>query len=279
MEYLFAQPYWIVVFAFAGIGAGLACGGHTLVRRSIPYKDLVSHNDVAGFLLAVVGVIYAVLIAFVVIVVWQQYNDAESRYGDEVSSVADIHASARALPLADAKRTQKLVHQYVLLMISEEWPAMRTGGNSAKATAVLDTLMEDVRSVDPQDGVGTIARERLSEVTQHAFDLRNRRLSDNAESLPPVLWLSLVFGAVITVGFGYLFGVEKFRVQLLMTASVAALIALMFVLLVEFDYPFRRDSAISSERWVQLERYLDVHGDAAWNVPLKNRAALAILTR
>ena len=52
------------------------------------------------------------------------------------------------------------------------------------------------------------------------------------------------------------------RVQLIMTGAVAALIGLMFVLLVELDFPFRRDSAISPDRWLELERYIDITGDA-----------------
>jgi high-affinity Fe2+/Pb2+ permease len=104
-------------------------------------------------------------------------------------------------------------------------------------------------------------RMYLRETLARLRDLRNRRLSDNGETLPPVLWAALLAGAVITVGFGFLFGVKNFRIQLIMTGAVAALIAMMFTLLVELDFPFRRDTAISANRWINLQRFLGLPSD------------------
>lgn len=260
---LLSLPYWLLMLLFVGGAAGAACAVHALVRRFVPYRDLADQNDVAGFMIAIVGIIYAVLLAFVIVIVWQQYNESDTNYGSEVSAAADIHAFARSLPVAQARSTQALVHRYIREMIDREWPAMRDGRHSTVATATLASLEQTVAGVRPRDVEQEDARSHLLESVQRVFDLRNRRLADNSETLPPVLWAALILGAVITVAFGYLFGVAKFRIQLLMTASIAALIAIMFTVLVELDFPFRRDSAIDAGRWVELERYLDIAGDAA----------------
>ena len=47
----------------------IAVAGLTLVQRLVPSRLRREHNDVAGFIYAVLGVIYAVLIALVVIAV------------------------------------------------------------------------------------------------------------------------------------------------------------------------------------------------------------------
>ena len=47
----------------------IAVTGLTLVQRLVPLRLRKEHNDVAGFIYAVLGVIYAVLIALVVIAV------------------------------------------------------------------------------------------------------------------------------------------------------------------------------------------------------------------
>ena len=49
-----------------------------IVRKVYGHSLMAKHNDVAGFIYAVIGVIYAVLLAFVVIVEWEMFRDAAS---------------------------------------------------------------------------------------------------------------------------------------------------------------------------------------------------------
>jgi len=48
-----------------------------LVARFTPGDIRLAHNDRAGFILAVIGVVYAVLLAFVAIGTWERFNQAE----------------------------------------------------------------------------------------------------------------------------------------------------------------------------------------------------------
>jgi uncharacterized protein YacL len=51
--------------------------GLYIVRSFHPPEKFKLHNDVAGFIFATLGVIYAVMLAFLVIVTWQDYDEAE----------------------------------------------------------------------------------------------------------------------------------------------------------------------------------------------------------
>ena len=57
--------------------------GFELVHRLVPAQSRQRHNDVAGFIYAALGVIYAVLLALVVIAVWQQYQAADATVEQE----------------------------------------------------------------------------------------------------------------------------------------------------------------------------------------------------
>lgn len=253
---VFSLPYWAVMAIISGSAIIVACAGHAFVRRVVPYHDLVKHNDVAGFTIAIIGVIYAVMLAFVVVVVWEQYNDADSRYGDEVSAIANLDAYSRVMPAADRAAIHAMTAHYVRLMIQEEWPAMLRGDDSPAAAQVLSDIEQTLIAAQPKDTRSALVQLRLMESLQRAKDDRARRLSDNQQTLPYVLWVALLIGAVITVCFSYLFGVENFRAQLAMTASVALLIAVSFTLLIELDFPFRRDAAIGPDRWIFLQHSL-----------------------
>src|SRR3712207_4726955 len=54
----------------------LAVGGLALVQYLVPWQVREQHNDVAGFIYAVLGVLYAVLLGFVTISVWEDFEVA-----------------------------------------------------------------------------------------------------------------------------------------------------------------------------------------------------------
>src|SRR3712207_7651418 len=89
------------------IGVCLAAvAGLELVQRLVPAEKRQQHNDVAGFLYAVVGIVYAVLLALLVIAVWEQYQRALETVEGEANSVADIAWIAHRLPETDRKSTR-----------------------------------------------------------------------------------------------------------------------------------------------------------------------------
>jgi hypothetical protein len=65
--------------------------GPVIVRRRVNLDKLTTNNEVAGFKFAVIGVLYAVLLAFAVIVVWEKFNDAEKFVAQEVGGAAALY--------------------------------------------------------------------------------------------------------------------------------------------------------------------------------------------
>lgn len=61
-------PTWLVAVLFVVVMPAAVVAVQVGIRRTRPALAEGRHNEVAGFLIAVVGVIYAVLLAFVVIV-------------------------------------------------------------------------------------------------------------------------------------------------------------------------------------------------------------------
>lgn len=232
-----------------GTMMALACLGHWIVYRYVPHRDFVKHNDVAGFLLAIVGVIYAVLLSFVVVVVWQEFENSDGVAQREASAVADMYRLSGTYPDPLRQRIRSELRNYVHLMISDEWPAMRLGGVSRSARDVTATLAGQLSSYRPRAPDQIQAHGQVLEILRVFLDSRRQRLHDNETGIPTILWWALIASAVITLGFVYLFGMENFTIQLLMTALLSAIIGLMFTLIIELDYPFRGDTSISPHSW------------------------------
>ena len=64
--------------------------GPLLARRRFGLERLMTNNEIAGFKFATVGVIYAVLLAFAVIIAWERFSDAESAVVQESGASATL---------------------------------------------------------------------------------------------------------------------------------------------------------------------------------------------
>ena len=95
--FLASLPIWLAFCLVVVVTTIVAMGAPLLVRRLVGLERLVTNNEVAGFKFAVVGVIYAVLLGFAVIAVWEKFRDAEAAAGREASAVIAVHRLSGAL--------------------------------------------------------------------------------------------------------------------------------------------------------------------------------------
>jgi hypothetical protein len=105
----------------------LALAGFELVQRLVPVVSRQRRNDVAGFIYAALGVIYAVLLALVVIAVWETYRAASETVEQKANAAAEIFWLADRLPEPRGTHIQELVRSYAEEVVHREWPLMEQG--------------------------------------------------------------------------------------------------------------------------------------------------------
>ena len=98
-----------------------------MVQRLVPASSRQPHNDVAGFIYAALGVIYAVLLALVVIAVWEQYQAASETVEQEANATAEIFWLGYELPEPEGTHVQELARSYAEEVVHKEWPLMAQG--------------------------------------------------------------------------------------------------------------------------------------------------------
>ena len=106
----------------------VAVGGLVLVQRLVSTERRKQHNDVAGFIYAVLGVSYAVLLGLMLIAVWEQWNAAQDVASDEANELAGIFWFAHALPQPEGRHIQELARSYAQVVVEEEWPLWSKAG-------------------------------------------------------------------------------------------------------------------------------------------------------
>jgi Protein of unknown function (DUF4239) len=234
----------------------VAVGGLVMVQRLYSTERRKQHNDVAGFIYAVLGVSYAVLLGLMLIAVWEQWNAAQDVASDEANELAGIFWFAHALPQPEGRHIQELARSYAQVVVEEEWPLMEQGRSSPKAWATLDQLRGTILGLDPPTGAQQVRYNQVLEQLHALGDARRERLLAANEGLAPILWVVLIGGGVITIAFTYLFGLDNTVVHTLMVAALAMILSLSLFTVAALDYPFKGDVRIHPAAFEQvLERF------------------------
>ncbi|HUI21213.1 MAG TPA: DUF4239 domain-containing protein [Methylocella sp.] len=244
--FLSGLPLWIAVVVLVALPSMAAMYGPVLIRRRFGLEPLASNNEIAGFKFATVGVIYAVLLAFAVIVVWQKFSDAEAAVVQEAGASATLYRlAAGAVP--EAAATRSALTGYLNLAIEREWPRMAEGEESREVTRALDALyaaaLRLTESKSKDAAISGAMFAQLDTLTQ----ARRSRLHAAAGAVPGVLWAALFCGALLTVGFAFFFGSENLPAQVIMIGILSAIVFMGLLVIVSIDHPFTGPVHISSE--------------------------------
>jgi hypothetical protein len=258
VTWIYAIPAWLFMSASVIGACALACGALALVRRNITRNEEIRHNDVAGPILTIIGTMLAVMISFMVVGVWQEYDNAAQTAQQEASALSDLHHLADAYPPGERALVQNAVDRYITLVVIKEWPAMRQGAESTAAHDQAYVIARIVNGWRPSNPTDLSLQDRGIERVGQFLDARRNRILDNRQGIPMVLWATMLFIGAITVVFSFYFRVDRPKAQYLMVIAETAVITIMFTLIAELDYPFRGDIAVDPYSFEHVMRAL--HG-------------------
>ena len=230
----------------------VAVGGLILVQRLMPSAQRQEHNDVAGFIYAVLGVAYAVLLGLMVVAVWQDWQAAEETTADEANELDAVFWLAHGLPQPQGRHIQEIANSYARVVVDEEWPLMEQGEASPRAWDLLDQLRGGIEAFDPTTEAQRVLYDQELQRVHELSDARQERLLEARAGLPTILWVVLLLGGVIVVSFTYLFGLRSTAVHTLMVAALALTIALVLFTVGALDYPFRGDIQVGPDAFESL---------------------------
>lgn len=223
----------------------LALLGLAVVRRSVSHERLARHTDVAGYVYAVIGVLYAVILAQVVVAAWEEYRDARGVAATEANAVLNLARLAQVWPEEDRRRIHEGLDAYARNVIDVEWPAMAEG----RFGPTLETdLVQQLWQAVNEAGVRTENRNPTYAASLEQLDnldeARRNRVLLGENALPEQMTLTLLIGAVVTVAFSYVFAVDDGWIHGLMTAALATLVALLLLLEYQLETPYEGVAAI-----------------------------------
>ena len=237
----------VLVTVGGSIGTGL------LVQRYLPVAQRQENNDVAGLAFAIIGVLYAILLTFVTISVWESNDAAQDSSRREARAVVDLRHYAAALPEADAVRVRELSDRYAEVVVTREWPRMAAGERVDRSGD--DTIEELWRVVDHTAPADDAALARQAEARSSLRELsvaRDARLAAIHAGLPGVMWLALLLGSGIALANALMFGVAGKGEYLTIIAMLAAMCTLLLYAVYQMEYPYQRAERVTADVFVDV---------------------------
>jgi hypothetical protein len=238
MLFLTSQPLWLAALILVLPATLLSMAGPLIVRRYVPLNRLRINNEVAGFKSATIGVLYAVLLAFAVVVVWEKFNRAESEVAKEASAAATIYRLTDGMDSEHGATIRKATTDYLKAAIAKDWPAMEQGSHSPEVNIALLDIYRALLKFHSFNANESITIAEVLRQVDNISDARRERLVMAEGIVPSIIWVVLFGGAFVTIGFTFFFGSENVRAQAVMTGALAVLIFAGLLTIVVIDHPF-----------------------------------------
>jgi Protein of unknown function (DUF4239) len=235
--FLSSLPLWLLIALIVVVPTAAAMVAQVLIHNRVGVAGLAKNNEIAGFKFATVGVIYAVLLAFTVVVVWEKFNDAQSAVADEAGATAALFRYAQGTePEVIAMRTA--LTTYLKAAIEDDWPAMAREAESPATVRALDSLYAAAIALNRSGLRGLADMEEVFRQLDNVTAARRIRVHLASGLVPNVIWSVLFMGALLTVGFTLFFGSENLLAQASMTGILSVLVTMGLVVIISIDHPF-----------------------------------------
>jgi hypothetical protein len=150
-------------------------------------------------LLAPMGLIFGLLVGFLVADVWADRGDASAAVSQEASALRDVDLLMAAFP-AERPHVQLLLREQIDRYVTVEWAEMTDGSATLTAAPTGLVAIQDLALGLPVQTEGQrVAQDRVVDYVDRALDARRTRLVLSTSAIDPLRLVALYLVAVVTL--------------------------------------------------------------------------------
>lgn len=251
--HLLQIPPFLLFILMVSIGGLFAGVGTYLFRKYIRLKILRSHNEVTGFLFLSIASFYALLLSFVVFVVWDQLNETRGNASKEGSSAMGLYRDIKFYPdTIESKELLAIYLDFVYNVIDDEFPNMEQMKSSRKTPESFDKVYYKIEHLNPKNPFQV---QLVGEMFNHLNELdtyRGLRTTSMETEISPPMWLPLILGAIITIICAMLMDIEHTRMHVGLNTLLGIFIGMFFFTIILLDHPFTGSHGIKPKSYKQI---------------------------
>ncbi len=239
-------PIWLLLIAVVAGVIGLMLLLVWLIRRLVPAVREGFDAEVSSQMLGAVATLFGLLLAFIVVIAYQGYSDAQSNVSNEAGALAAIVRDSGAFPQRNRNRVRGAVGAYVRAVVDDEWPRLHEGKDSRRAVAAVEGMYAAIQGLNPTSPRTVSFYDDSVQQLTSTLEARRKRLDDAVGGLPWVIGALLIVGSIVIVGYTVLVGSRSYWFHASGAAAIALVLALALVVLLDLSYPFSGDLSVGS---------------------------------
>jgi hypothetical protein len=224
-----------------------------IVQRFVEIEFRCKRHDVGSVVFLQLGVVFAVLLAFVFIEAWGEYNEAAQAINLEVGAMHGVAMIAATLPPAQADTILTSERGYLKGVAYHEWPVMAERRAEDTDTFLkLQALIQEAANLHLSDPDQRDKKAEMLSLLAQAHAQRETRIFQANTGIPMPLWTVLIGFTGILALFVTLSAIPDMITAVAISACFTAAIASILVLARLFDYPFEGALALPPKDFVEL---------------------------
>jgi hypothetical protein len=229
--------------------AGLA---YAYLRSLGLYEFAVPEAGGLATLMLLLGSIYAVMFAFVIFVIWEQFTAVENIAMRECNSLDDLLRFSQYLNADATHAIRRALVDYAQRVVKSEWPSLGERRQDPQTEKAFTVLMSAVIKAAPLDPSEEQMHARLIDIVRVAGEHRDDRISKSLTQIPPTLvrLVNTMAIALLLLVFVYPFhsGVIGFSCFVLF----AGVLFWANIVMMDLDNPFKGLHNVSPQAFLNL---------------------------
>ena len=216
------------------------------------WGDDVTLGPLSPGLMAPLGLIFGLLVGFLVADVWADRARAASAVSQEASALRDIDLLTGAFPAAQPQ-VRQLLRVQIDDYVGTEWPQMSAGqATLVVAPAQLVRVQSLVLALPTGTDGQRVAQNQLVVSIDRALEARRARLALSNSAIDPFRLMALFLVAVTTLAAMGCVQADRLRRAATAMALLATAMAIALTLLVAEAAPFAGYFAITPDLLLQI---------------------------
>jgi hypothetical protein len=239
---------WMAVVVFA-VTYLLAAGVYWVVARLAVNDRARAFKAISPGMLPPLGILFALLVGFIAVEVWNNYDKAKVAVASEASALRAILLLAGNYPEEPKTRIFALIDRHIEEAINKEWPAMarhRATLSTLRAEALIEALHQTL-TVKPADDSQRAAQTEMMKAIEAALDARRQRIVVSQSVVGRVKWAGILLQGLCTLIAIAMVHSDNRLAGAIATTLFATGIALSLLLIAAYSRPFTGEISVKPD--------------------------------
>jgi hypothetical protein len=206
-------------------------------------------SEFSSAMLQGVMVFYGLALALITVTIWQNYSDVAKIASEEATAAAALYRDLSDYPEPIRTQLQTQLRNYVDQIIHHAWPMQQRGQIPTGGLEMMNRFRVRLMGFEPAtEGQKIMAAETVAAYDRliHAWRLR---IDSVQARLPGVLWLTILLGALISIGSSFFFRIEDIWLHAIQVSLLSFFVGMIIFLIYAFDRPFRGELGVGADSY------------------------------